>query len=166
MDRENGTRILWCTSVSVSVSSPVKMRLHWVAFFAVLLIIHLIIVWYGGKIITLSPATMRSISVNAVFANYKFTYEIITDFRRERCAGKKLYVFIMTTGPSVSERAIIRKTWADKKHTSKSVVLFIVGDNKNQSTSELLEFEREQYNDIIQTTIPDVYNFTAFKVIS
>ncbi|KAK0401855.1 hypothetical protein QR680_016012 [Steinernema hermaphroditum] len=104
------------------------------------------------------------ISVNATFANYRLNYKLAGEFDAVRCEGKKLFIFVITTVSSYDQRDVIRQTWASNKHTRHAVVTFIVGQPKTRIHEELLIHESDTYGDIVVTSIPDSYNFTAFKV--
>uniref|UniRef100_A0A1I8AG24 Hexosyltransferase n=1 Tax=Steinernema glaseri TaxID=37863 RepID=A0A1I8AG24_9BILA len=102
--------------------------------------------------------------INATFANYHYEYQIFTHLSPDRCARTKLFVFLISALSSIDQRNVIRNTWAQEKHVKKSVVVFIVGRPINIEQDMALREEVLQYNDIIETTIPDTYNYTAFKV--
>ena len=61
-------------------------------------------------------------------------------------------------------RQLIRNTWASKSNNNTSVVLFLLGSDKNQTLNELVRREFEQYNDIIQVKAHDSYYTLTRKV--
>uniref|UniRef100_A0A1I8AHV0 Hexosyltransferase n=1 Tax=Steinernema glaseri TaxID=37863 RepID=A0A1I8AHV0_9BILA len=118
--------------------------------------------WYGNKVEKVD--SYESEFINATFANYYLEYEILTYLDPERCSGKKLFVFVMSAVHYFDQRDIIRNTWAKKEHNNDSLVVFIVGLPKNKNDAQMLREEVILYNDVIETTIPDTYNYTAFKI--
>ncbi|KAK0401897.1 hypothetical protein QR680_016034 [Steinernema hermaphroditum] len=131
-------------------------------FTTVLLIqILLFLFWHGQKLKRFANGHDQ---VNVTFANCQFEYEVLTDFDANRCKGKELFVFVMSAASSFEHRNTIRQTWAEKRHTVDSLVVFIVGTEGNEDNNKLLKEENKRYGDIIETTIPDAYNYTALKI--
>ncbi|KAK0401852.1 hypothetical protein QR680_016011 [Steinernema hermaphroditum] len=123
---------------------------------AVLLIqIMLFLYWHGERV--KRYAFIGHDRVNATFANFYMKYEIMTDFSASRCKGKQLFVFVMTTVSFFEQREVIRRTWATKSHTTDVLVVFIVGKDGNETKMKLLQEENKRYDDIIETTIPDIH---------
>uniref|UniRef100_A0A1I7YJ64 Hexosyltransferase n=1 Tax=Steinernema glaseri TaxID=37863 RepID=A0A1I7YJ64_9BILA len=102
--------------------------------------------------------------INASFANYHYEYEILTYLNPSLCTGKKLFVFIISAVSSFDRRNIIRSTWAKKEHTKDSLVVFIVGRPTTLQHEMMVKREVLLHRDVVETTIPDNYNYTAFKV--
>uniref|UniRef100_A0A1I8ANT5 Hexosyltransferase n=1 Tax=Steinernema glaseri TaxID=37863 RepID=A0A1I8ANT5_9BILA len=138
---------------------------QFVVIASLLLVVQLVLFvtyWYGD---TIEQRGFRGPEhINATFANYYFEYEILTYLNPDRCFGKKLFIFIMSSTASFQQRDVIRRTWAAKKHIKESLVVFIVGRPHEADHHTKLMEENRQYGDIIQTTIPDTYNYTAFKI--
>ncbi|KAK0413673.1 hypothetical protein QR680_006937 [Steinernema hermaphroditum] len=118
--------------------------------------------WHGDKV--KQYAFPESGVINATFANFHLEYEIVTNFSADRCKGKQLFIFVMTTVKFFAQRDVIRRTWASKNHTADALVVFIVGKDEKEENMKLMREENERYGDIIETTIPDVYNYTALKI--
>ncbi|KAK0401734.1 hypothetical protein QR680_015947 [Steinernema hermaphroditum] len=141
---------------------------RWGKLIAVLLVVDFFFLVYWRLLccrnVTKYRISLSGVSVNATFANLQLDYIFAPEFDPRRCDDKKLFIFVMTMASLFDQRDEIRNTWAAERHMKDSVLIFIVGRPKARIHEELLSYESSKYGDIVMTTIPDAYNYTAFKV--
>uniref|UniRef100_A0A6M2D5B1 Hexosyltransferase n=1 Tax=Rhipicephalus microplus TaxID=6941 RepID=A0A6M2D5B1_RHIMP len=77
------------------------------------------------------------------------------------------YLFMVYSAPEyVEARSIIRRTWAnDAKRYSGNKVLFLFGKPSNDRLQSALEFESQQYGDIVQESFMDTYRNLTLKTV-
>ncbi|XP_012267723.2 beta-1,3-galactosyltransferase 1-like isoform X2 [Athalia rosae] len=81
-----------------------------------------------------------------------------------------LIIIICSSALNLKTREAIRNTWASKVNTNNVYnmtveVGFLVGENNNETLSELLEAENAQFKDIIQEKFYDSYNNLTIKSV-
>ncbi|KAH8022873.1 hypothetical protein HPB51_006231 [Rhipicephalus microplus] len=77
------------------------------------------------------------------------------------------YLFMVYSAPEyVEARSVIRRTWAsDAKRYSGNKVLFLFGKPSNDRLQSVLEFESQQYGDIVQESFMDTYRNLTLKTV-
>lgn len=78
------------------------------------------------------------------------------------------YLFVVfSAAEHVESRRVLRDTWVkDARRSSGNRVIFIFGQPGNAKLQSVLEFESEQYGDIVQESFRDSYKNLTFKTVA
>ena len=83
---------------------------------------------------------------------------------------EKLFVlaYIHTAPDHYKRRMVIRQTWGNPKYYTdlKMRIVFVMGKTDRQDIQDALEFEAEQYHDIVQEDFLDSYRNLTYKGIA
>lgn len=89
------------------------------------------------------------------------------------CRGKEIYIvaYVHTSPDHYRRRVVIRQTWGSASNYDFNLrVLFVMGRSSNspsgQAIQHAVEFESEQYGDIIQEDFLDSYHNLTYKGIA
>ena len=96
-------------------------------------------------------------------------FKILLHPRKSLCAHEQIFILIYVhTAPNhFKQRNVIRQTWAKRGNFDEVQIrlIFVMGWTDNRTTQESIEFEHNQYADILQENFIDSYRNLTYKAI-
>ena len=77
-------------------------------------------------------------------------------------------IWIHTAPTHYRHRTLIRETWANPSHfkTRNTSLVFFLGKSENTTIQRMIEYESDNYHDIVQETFIDSYRNLTYKAIA
>lgn len=114
-----------------------------------------------GPLAFVWPANQSRSAKDLIFPERKttiFNTEVCTHKAGSSSSSPYLLVIVCSSVQNFEARYSIRQSWAQDTNTLKNVkVVFLVGQQVNNTHQELLKNEHEEYGDIIQESFIDTY---------
>ena len=108
----------------------------------------------------------RSKPSNHIVNPHPFTYVINNAHLCDH--SPDTLIWIHTAPTHYRHRTLIRETWANPSHfkTRNTSLVFFLGKSENTTIQSMIEYESDNYHDIVQETFVDSYRNLTYKAIA